>query len=152
MMYDLGRRIDLCVHGVTDAATALRCLSYREITGASLPIGSMEDAGINTKFCTQTIQQRAPDDKSVIAADIRTLEQLEWTTQYGILPVIGEDIWPLIETKHWFVDLFEHTATYERISDPSLDTVRALPEAEAAVRTEYFRQFSADSKKVQWLF
>ena len=87
----LSTTISLNITGVADAALALRSLSY-PVDFVSILTGRMEEVGIDAREQVKFIRT-AINNPSLIAGSMRTLDQLAWVIEEGMLPTIGTSIW-----------------------------------------------------------
>lgn len=88
----LNDTVQINVTGVSDAATALRCLSYPSVTYVSMIPGRMEEVGINADKQLRLVNQRyGAFDKSqfIIAGSMRTFDGLRRSVEAGTVPTIG---------------------------------------------------------------
>lgn len=89
--------IPLNVTGVSDAATALRCLTY-PIDYVSIIPGRMEEVGINASAHLKFVNQRqcldgVPAGGKIIAGSMRTIEGLRRSIDHQTIPTIGTRVW-----------------------------------------------------------
>ena len=94
---DLGihRQVQINVTGVSDAATALRCFSYPEVTYVSIIPGRMEEVGIDAQKHLLLVNQRNKaftNNQYVIAGSMRTVEGLQRSIDAGCIPTIGQRV------------------------------------------------------------
>ncbi|MBU0767527.1 MAG: hypothetical protein KJ687_00325 [Proteobacteria bacterium] len=94
----LSEKIEINVTGITDAATALHCLSYR-IRYVSMLFGRMQELGTDSKTHVAFAQQRRNDESEIITGSMRTIEDLKWCCQVGTVPTIGIKVWNQIFDK-----------------------------------------------------
>lgn len=83
------------VTGISDHATAMKCISYG-VNYVSIIPGRMEEVGIPAKELMSYLFQSNHGNTKIISGSMRTLEQLEYTFQLNTVPTIGERVWPLI--------------------------------------------------------
>lgn len=88
----LGKRIELNVTGVSDAATAFRCLSYPDIAFVSVIPGRMEEVGIDASAHLKLIAQRGNYETEIIAGSMRTFDGLRRSIECGTVPTIGSRV------------------------------------------------------------
>lgn len=87
---DVDSSFDLNVTGVSDAATALRCLSYPSVKCVSIIPGRMEEVGIDaTKHLNVVAQRNNVLDQYVIAGSMRTVDGLKKSILGNTIPTIG---------------------------------------------------------------
>jgi transaldolase len=95
---ELGDTVELNVTGVADAATALRCFTYPEITYVSMIPGRMQEVGIDANAHIQCVQQRHQyKNQRVITGSMRTVQGLREAVLLGTVPTIGQRVWDLID-------------------------------------------------------
>ena len=88
----LNEIVQINVTGVSDAATALRCLSYPSITYVSIIPGRMEEVGIDANQHLRLVNQRYgafAGSQFVIAGSMRTFDGLRRSVEAGMVPTIG---------------------------------------------------------------
>tara|TARA_B100000700_G_C14965744_1_gene818760 strand:- start:776 stop:1585 length:810 start_codon:yes stop_codon:yes gene_type:complete len=83
------------VTGVSDHATALKCISYG-VNYVSIIPGRMEEVGIQAKDLMSYLFTSNHRDTKIISGSMRTIEQLIWTFQLNTVPTIGEKVFDLI--------------------------------------------------------
>jgi len=93
----LNEILDTNVTGVSDASTALKCLTY-PIDFLSIIPGRMEETGIDAKAHVAFLDQRnkSQEKREIITGSMRTLEGLIWVFKYNTVPTIGERVWNII--------------------------------------------------------
>jgi transaldolase len=96
--HGLNQVVQINVTGVSDAATALRCFSYPEVTYVSIIPGRMEEVGIDAQTHLRFANQRnnAFTNKTaqyVIAGSMRTVDGLQRSIDAGTIPTIGQRVW-----------------------------------------------------------
>jgi hypothetical protein len=94
----LSQLVQINVTGVSDAATALRCFSYPEVTYVSIIPGRMEEVGIDAQTHLRFANQRnnaftARTPQYVIAGSMRTVDRLQRSIDAGTIPTIGQRVW-----------------------------------------------------------
>ena len=92
---ELSEFVEVNVTGVADASCALRCATFPGIKYISMIPGRMEEVGIDAKAHIGYVLQSNIKPK-IIAGSMRTLEQLQWVTDYGCIPTIGYRVWDQI--------------------------------------------------------
>lgn len=80
------------VTGISDASTALKCITY-PVRYVSIIPGRMEEVGIDAKAQIEFVNQCNFGPTEIIAGSMRTIEGLMWTFQYNTVPTIGERVW-----------------------------------------------------------
>lgn len=94
----MNRFVQINVTGVSDAATALRCFSYPEISYVSIIPGRMEEVGIDAQKQLRFVNQRngafnPGKNQSIIAGSMRTVDGLQRSIDAGTIPTIGQRVW-----------------------------------------------------------
>ena len=83
------------VTGISDHATALKCISYG-VDYVSLIPGRMEEVGIEAQNLMAYLFSANHNETKIISGSMRTLEQLIWTFQLNTIPTIGEKVFDLM--------------------------------------------------------
>lgn len=127
--------MDINVTGVSDCATALKCLSYN-VRYVSLIPGRMEEAGIDAKRQIQYINQRKETGAEIITGSMRTLDGLEWVIATNTVPTIGTRVFDQIlgdkDNMKRFVNMWNETMDSdfpEHFSPPVTKDMHDLSEA-----------------------
>lgn len=90
----LNEIMEVNVTGISDCATALKCISYG-VKYVSIIPGRMEEVGIDAKQQIEFINQSKMNSE-IITGSMRTIDGLKWVFQYGTIPTIGERVWDLL--------------------------------------------------------
>ncbi len=83
------------VTGVSDHATAMKCISYG-VNYVSVIPGRMEEVGIDALSLMSYLFSSEHKSTKIISGSMRNLDQLTYTFQLNTVPTIGERVWPLI--------------------------------------------------------
>lgn len=92
---DLNKIVLTNVTGVSDHATALKCISYG-VNYVSVIPGRMEEVGIKAVDQISYLFSSNHKSTKIISGSMRTLEQLIYTFQLNTIPTIGERVWPIL--------------------------------------------------------
>lgn len=98
MVPEFSKKIDTNVTGISDAATALKCVSYG-VRYISILNGRMEEIGIDAKKQVEYIKQSNLGNTEIITASMRTIEGLAWVVAAGTVPTIGSRVLDLFIAK-----------------------------------------------------
>ena len=92
---ELNKTVLTNVTGVSDHATALKCITY-DVNYVSIIPGRMEEVGIPALELLSYLFQAKHKKTKIISGSMRTIDQLKYTFQIGTIPTIGERVWPLV--------------------------------------------------------
>ncbi len=92
---ELNQKVLTNVTGVTDHATAMKCISYG-VNYVSIIPGRMEEVGIDAVSIMTYLFSSNHKSTRIISGSMRTLDQLVYTFQLNTIPTIGERVWPLL--------------------------------------------------------
>jgi hypothetical protein len=112
------------VTGLSDAATAHRCLSYNAVSYVSLIPGRMEEVGIDSIPHLFSITNRHGHDKNpqLITGSMRTLDGLKWAIICGSIPTIGSRVWDLMTDED-----YKNFPTLWNVPRPTLQYLQSIP-------------------------
>jgi transaldolase len=127
------------VTGLTDAATALSCLSYN-IRYVSLIPGRMQEIGLDWVSHAAKINNRKPDHKEIIFGSIRDTQELKTMFLYGV-PTIGNKIFDAIIEE-------QIESSFNKGSNQPKEAALEIGEKHAELSKKFFLQMDSLGEKV----
>lgn len=140
----------LNVTGVTDSQTVGDCIKY-PVAYISLLTGRMEERGIDAKAHVRQskwwFHTAHPVFQGFIAGSMRTVEQLEWCWEAGMIPTIGRSLWADIE-KNDAWRLFQLGSPADNTNEPVILSSNSIPAPkEQQLSQEFFDEMDGWSAK-----
>ena len=92
---ELNKTVLTNVTGVSDHATALKCITY-DVNYVSIIPGRMEEVGIPALELLSYLFQAKHKKTKIISGSMRTIDQLKYTFQIGTIPTLAKGFGPLV--------------------------------------------------------
>ena len=144
------KNLKLNVTGISDCNTAIKSLSYCNVSYASIIPGRMEEAGIDANshlkyLCDQNFNKQ----QAIIAGSMRTIKGLKDSIFYRTVPTIGTRVWDIIDAE----DLWEEFPAYwdnlyQRSEVPRADYCPETTDKNINLSRTFFEQMDGFGSKL----
>jgi len=137
----LEEKVQINVTGTSDAATALRCFSYPQVSYVSIIPGRMEEVGIDATKHLNLVHQRYKafaGEQYVIAGSMRTVDGLKRSIAAGCVPTIGQRVWDAMTDQ----DYKEFASWWSTITPTSsyIDDIPQIDQTNIDLTDAFFKQ------------
>ena len=136
------RKLYLNVTGISDAATAIKAMSYNDIFFASVIPGRMEERGINAaEHLEYLAKMQFFRHQNIITGSMRTLEGLRRAIYYQTVPTIGTRVWDAIDAENKWEEFVSYwNEIYEVSDEPAPDYMPSVDTTENNLSYQFFNE------------
>lgn len=145
---ELNNIMETNVTGVSDAETALSCMSFGPRYVSIIP-GRMEEVGINAKEHLLFIIDSRSSYTEIISGSMRTPDGLKMTVQAGTVPTIGNRVWDqLIDPEFNLEEFLESTGTDMKVEKSDTPLTVVIDERNHKLSKDFFQQMNELGREV----
>lgn len=136
------RKLYLNVTGISDAATAIKALSYNNIFFASIIPGRMEERNIRASEHLEYLAKiQFYRHQNIITGSMRTLSGLRSAVFYQTVPTIGTRVWDTIDAENKWEEVISYWDEMYEVSDnPEADYMPSVDVTPQNLSYQFFEE------------